>query len=108
MPETPWLDWPVGSRVVVRRRTGEADAPYADVLGTLLASDEDGVVVRRDPPARARGPVSAVDPATDAARSDVGSAPSPATVTIPAAEIALGKVVPPRPVRRRPPEPTPR
>ncbi len=40
----PWSLWPVGARVVVRRRLAEGG--WSDVLGELVASDEDGVVVR--------------------------------------------------------------
>jgi len=69
-----WTAWPVGVRVVVRRRLDGGG--YSDVLGELLASGPDGVTVR----------------------SRTGD------VTVPAAEIAVGKIVPPPPVRpRRPP-----
>ncbi|WP_311836139.1 hypothetical protein [Cellulomonas fimi] len=67
----PWLAWPVGVRVVVRRRLAEGG--YADVLGELLRADDDGVDV-----ATRRGPVR-----------------------VDAADIALGKVVPPAAPRRR-------
>jgi len=68
-----WTDWPVGARVVVRRRL--PDGRYSDVLGELLATDDDGVRVRTR-----RGDVS-----------------------VPGTEIAVGKVVPPaRPGRGRP------
>lgn len=69
---TPWTAWPVGARVVVRRRLPEGG--FTDVLGELLATGEDGVRV-----ATRRGEVA-----------------------VPAAEIALGKVVPPAPPRRAP------
>lgn len=71
-----WTAWPVGVRVVVRRRL--PDGRYSDVLGELLATDDDGVRVR----------------------TRTGD------VTVTAAEIAVGKVVPPaRPRKvRRPPE----
>ena len=67
-----WTAWPVGVRVVVRRRL--ADGRYSDVLGDLLATDDDGVrVLTRH-----------------------------GEVHVPAAEIAIGKIVPPaRPRRRR-------
>lgn len=73
-----WTAWPVGARVVVRRRL--ADGRYSDVLGELLTTDDDGVRVRTR-----RGDVS-----------------------VPATEIAVGKVVPPaRPGRGRPRTPPP-
>lgn len=70
----PWRTWTPGVRVVVRRRlpAGEPQ-PYTDVLGDLLAVDDAGVTVRT----RRAGDVH-----------------------VPAAEIALGKIVPPAPVRR--------
>jgi hypothetical protein len=68
----PWRTWAVGTRVVVRRRRPEGG--YADVLGDLLAVGPDGVVVRTR-----RGPVA-----------------------VAAADIALGKPVPPAPSRRAP------
>lgn len=66
----PWLEWPVGCRVVVRRRLPEGG--YGDVLGDLVHADPGGVVVRTR-------------------RGDVAVA---------AADIALGKVVPPAPEPR--------
>lgn len=63
--ERGWLEWPVGVRVVVRRRL--PDGRYSDVLGDLLASDDDGVTVRTR-------------------RGDV---------RVSAEEIAIGKIVPP-------------
>ena len=70
----PWRAWRPGQRVVVRRRlpAGEPQ-PYTDVLGDLVAVDDDGVTVRT----RRAG-----------------------DVRVPGAEIALGKVVPPAPERR--------
>jgi hypothetical protein len=65
-----WTQWPVGERVVVRRRL--ADGRYSDVLGELLATDDDGVLVRT------RG----------------------GDVAVAADEIAIGKVVPPARPRR--------
>lgn len=63
-------------RVVVRRRlpAGEPQ-PYTDVLGDLVAVDDAGVTVRT----RRSG-----------------------DVRVPGAEIAIGKLVPPAPERRRP------
>lgn len=72
-PTCGWLDWPLGARVVVRRRLPEGG--YSDVLGELLASSPVSVTVR----------------------TRTGD------VTVLAADIAVGKVVPPRPERRRPP-----
>jgi hypothetical protein len=70
-PARPWLDWPVGVRVVVRRRLPEGG--YSDVLGDLLENTTDGVLVRT----------------------------RHGDVRVPAAVIAVGKIVPPRPVRHR-------
>lgn len=64
---TPWTAWPVGVRVVVRRRL--AGGGYTDVLGHLLATGPEGVRVRTR-----RGEVE-----------------------VPAADIAVGKIVPPPP-----------
>ncbi len=66
----PWRTWPVGARVVVRRRLPEGG--YTDVLGDLLAVDAEGVLVRTR-------------------RGDVH---------VPADAIALGKRVPPPPMPR--------
>jgi hypothetical protein len=43
--EPPWLDWPLGIRVTIRRRLPEGG--YADWVGTLEEADEHGVQVRR-------------------------------------------------------------
>ncbi|MET0789153.1 MAG: hypothetical protein ABWY33_07920 [Cellulomonas sp.] len=78
-----WRSWPPGVRVVVRRLRDDlpepdADHPeqhvprHSDVLGDLLAVDDDGVLVRT------RG----------------------GDVRVPAAHIVLTKLVPPAPVRR--------
>ena len=67
---TPWLDWPLGSRVVVRRRLSEGG--YSDVLGELVYRSAEAVEV-------------------------LGHG---GTVRIEADEIAIGKVVPPPPERR--------
>jgi len=66
----PWLDWPLGSRVVVRRRL--PGGGYSDVLGELVYRSAAAVEV-------------------------LGHA---GTERIEAAEIAVGKVVPPPPERR--------
>lgn len=75
-PPAPWRAWSAGQRVVVRRRlpAGEAQ-PYTDVLGDLVAVDDEGVTVRT----RRAG-----------------------DVRVPGDEIAIGKVVPPAPPRRPP------
>lgn len=70
---TPWAAWPVGARVVVRRR--RAEGGWTDVLGELLATDADGVVVRTR---------------------------SGQDVHVPARDIGVGKLVPPPPPRRAP------
>ncbi|EYR63870.1 hypothetical protein N866_17550 [Actinotalea ferrariae CF5-4] len=66
----PWTAWPPGVRVVVRRRLAEGG--LSDVLGDLLETGPEGVRVRTR-----RG-----------------------EVTVPAADIVLGKVVPPPPLPR--------
>ena len=68
---TPWLDWPLGARVVVRRRLAEGG--FSDVLGELVYRSPDAVEV----------------------------AHHGGTERIEAAEIAIGKIVPPPPERRR-------
>ncbi len=62
---TPWLAWPTGAKVMVRRRLPEGG--YADVVGLLVARDADHLVVHGR-----RG-----------------------VVRIEADEVAIGKVVPP-------------
>ncbi|WP_448631505.1 hypothetical protein [Cellulomonas soli] len=85
-PAEPWRTWEPGVRVVVRCIRREADGSpldrhgephYTDVLGDLLAVDDTGVSLRTR-------------------RGDVH---------VEAADIALGKVVPPAPVRVRRPRP---
>lgn len=72
----PWRAWRAGQRVVVRRRLpAGSDQPYTDVLGDLVGVDDAGVTVRT----RRHG-----------------------DVRVPGDEIAIGKVVPPAPARRRP------
>ncbi|MFC8193659.1 hypothetical protein ACFUMH_18540 [Cellulomonas sp. NPDC057328] len=77
----PWRAWSPGVRVVVRRRRDDLPAgapgdepPYTDVLGDVVAVDDDGLTVRTR-------------------RGDV---------RVPAGDVLLGKTVPPAPVRRRP------
>lgn len=67
-----WRQWPLGARVVVRRRLVEGG--FSDVLGDLVGRDERTLVIRTR-----RGEVEV---ATE--------------------EIALGKLVPPAPPRRAP------
>ena len=67
---TPWLDWPLGARVVVRRRLPEGG--YTDVLGELVYRSAEAVEVLNQS----------------------------GTERIEAAEIAIGKIVPPPPERR--------
>ncbi|WP_421740591.1 hypothetical protein [Cellulomonas sp.] len=85
MSTAEWRTWSPGVRVVVRRLRddlpathtelpGERVPRHTDVLGDLLAVDDDGVLVRTR-------------------RGDV---------RVPAADIVLTKLVPPAPVRRRP------
>ncbi len=75
-PDAPWRGWRAGQRVVVRRRLpAGSPQPYTDVLGDLLVVDDAGVTVRT----RRAG-----------------------DVRVPGDEIAIGKVVPPAPARRRP------
>ena len=71
-PVPVWRTWPIGARVVVRRRLDEGG--YSDVLGHLLASDADGVLV-------------------DTRRGEVH---------VPADRIAVGKIVPERRNRQGP------
>ncbi len=76
-PQTPahtdWRAWQPGVRVVVRRRIDDATHRYTDVLGDLLQVDPTGVTV-----ATRRG-----------------------DVRVPADTIALARIVPPAPGRRR-------
>jgi hypothetical protein len=72
--------WPLGTRVVVRRRLADTERaggdPHTltDVLGTVLALDDGGVTLET--------------------RSGV--------VRVPAGQVVLAKPVPPQPPRRRP------
>lgn len=71
-PKLPWLDWPLGVKVTVRRR--EADGLY-DAVGELIECCPDYVVVRT----RTKGDVK-----------------------VPASKMVTGKIVPPpRPLRRQ-------
>ncbi len=73
MDDALWTTWPLGVRVVVRRRL--PDGMFGDVLGDLLETGPDGVLVR----------------------TRTGE------VRVTAPEIAIGKIVPPaRPRRTRP------
>ena len=77
MTPATWRSLPVGGRVVVRRLRDDDPAPdeppFTDVLGDLLALDDEGVLIRTR-------------------RGDVH---------VPAADIVLSKQVPPAPPRRR-------
>ena len=84
MTAAEWRTWSPGVRVVVRRLRDDLPEPrsahrgdhvprHTDVLGDLLAVDDDGVLVRTR-------------------RGDV---------RVPAADIVLTKLVPPAPVRGR-------
>ncbi len=68
----PWLDWPIGAKVMVRRRLVEGG--YADVVGLLTECDAEHVTVQGR-----RG-----------------------TVRIEADRIAIGKLVPPPRLGPRP------
>ncbi|WP_066584787.1 putative acetyltransferase [Cellulomonas timonensis] len=72
-PVPAWRAWTPGVRVVVRRPLPAGDARrWTDVLGALVAVDDEGVSVP----------------------------PRHGTVRVPADEIALTKIVPPAPPRR--------
>ena len=70
--DRPWTRWPVGARVVVRRRLAEGG--YSDVLGYVVSTGDDGVTVE----------------------TRTGE------VHVPAATFAVGKLVPPPPPPRAP------
>jgi hypothetical protein len=74
---TPWTTWPLGAKVMVRRRL--PDGGYGDVVGVLLECDAEHVVVR-------------------GRRGDL---------TVTAAEIAIGKLVPAPVLGPRRPHPRP-
>ncbi|WP_426594589.1 hypothetical protein ACPPVS_03445 [Cellulomonas sp. McL0617] len=78
MSDATWRAWSPGVRVVVRRLRDDGPAAgeprHTDVLGEVLAVDDEGVVVRTR-------------------RGDV---------RVPAADIVLTKQVPPPPARRHP------
>ena len=42
MTERDWRAWPLGTRVVVRRRLPDG---YSDVLGEVVSRDEEGLVI---------------------------------------------------------------
>ncbi len=90
-PSTPrsstWRDLPVGTRAVVRRRltTDEAAASghvWTDVVGVVVAVDDDGLRLRRDP-ARG-GPTAGVEE------------------DVPGPQVESVRRLPPRPAARRP------
>ncbi|GAB2456923.1 DUF6725 family protein [Xylanimonas ulmi] len=90
---TPWRDLPAGARVVVRRRLDATEAARAraegrgavwtDIIGVVLAVDDEGLSLR-----------------TDAPRD-----PSPREVSVAAGEIEAVKRIGPRPARRAPRRP---
>ncbi|MFV2144263.1 hypothetical protein [Isoptericola sp. G70] len=81
-----WRDWPAGTRAVVRRRLSPAEAGasgqrWTDVVGVVVATDDDGITLRRDP-----------------ARPDAPGAGE--RVLVRAADVEAARPLPPRPVRR--------
>ncbi|XBH22281.1 hypothetical protein V5R04_03365 [Jonesiaceae bacterium BS-20] len=75
VPDPLWLTWLVGQRVVVRKKLPSGSPHlYTDVKGTVVKTDASGVTLQTQ---------------TE-------------TVTIAALEIAIGKMIPPRPAPRRP------
>lgn len=98
-----WRDWPTGTRVVVRRRLSEAEAAashkrWTDVIGVVVAVDDDGVTLRRDPARAGAGQGPAPDDAGGPGPDDSGA---DSVVHVPASDIEAAKVLPPRPERRR-------
>ncbi|MEP7765279.1 hypothetical protein [Sanguibacter sp. 25GB23B1] len=73
--EPPWRSWDAGTRVMIRRRLPAGSTHlFTDVIGTIVRTDVTGLTLETR-----SGPVD-----------------------VPAAEIAVGKPVPPAPARRRP------
>lgn len=90
-PSTPrpstWRDLPVGARVVVRRRLVPEEAAasghvFTDVVGVVVAVDDAGLRLRRDP-ARG-GPAAGVEE------------------DVPGPQVEAVRRLPPRPAARRP------
>lgn len=75
MDAPPWAGWPLGCRVVLRRRLAEGG--FSDALGDLVRADAEHAVVRTR-------------------RGDV---------TVAAADVVAAKRVPPPPVRPARPAP---
>ncbi len=53
VPSSGWRDWPVGARVVVRRRLAADEAAgklWTDIIGIVLAVDHTGIRLRTDAP----------------------------------------------------------
>lgn len=70
----PWRDWTVGSRVMVRRHIDDPQHKFTDVLGVIVTTDADGLVL-------------------DTRKGEV---------FVPGEMIFQGKPIPPPPARRRP------
>ncbi|WP_418277613.1 DUF6725 family protein [Isoptericola jiangsuensis] len=84
-----WRDIPVDARVVVRRRLDATEAAtsgrrWTDVIGVVVAIDDGGVRLRRDP----------------ARRSDPGAGTE---VRVAADDVVAVRRLPPRPTPRRDP-----
>ncbi|WP_227748379.1 DUF6725 family protein [Oerskovia douganii] len=92
-----WSTWPVGTRVVVRRRLTEAEA---------LATRDDADGERGKSVTDVIGIVLAVAPGESITlRTDAGGSRESVEVTIPAADVVAAKRIPPRPPRRLPRRP---
>jgi hypothetical protein len=81
-----WRVWPEGARVVVRRRLSAEEAAatgkvWTDIIGVVIAVDDDGVRLRTDP------------------GSAHASSQAPTEVEVRADQIEAAKRIPPRPQR---------
>lgn len=70
----PWRDWPVTTRVMIRRHIEDSQHKYTDLLGVILRSDDEGLLLE----------------------TRTGEE------FVPAEAIFQGKPIPPAPPRRRP------